>query len=40
MNHIVNTCPLTTLEGGQNLRHEAYHEELVWLESTVTAAAK
>ena len=40
MNHIVITCPLTTLEGGLNLRHEAYLEELVWLEFTVTAAAK
>jgi len=38
MNHIVNTCPLTQFEGGQNLLHEADDDTVIWLESTVTAA--
>ena len=39
MNHIVDTCPLTTFDGGLNLLHEAYDDDTVTrLESTVTAA--
>jgi len=38
MNHIVDTCPLTKLEGGQNLLHEADDDAVIRLESTVTAA--
>ena len=37
MNHIVDTCPLTTSEGGLNLLHEA-DVDVIWLESTATAA--
>jgi len=38
MNHIVDTCPLTTFEGGLNLLHEADNDAVMWLESTATAA--
>jgi len=38
MNHIVDTCPLTTCEGGLNLLHEADDDAVIWLESTATAA--
>ena len=38
MNHIVDTCPLTTFEGGLNLLHEADDDAVTWLESTATAA--
>jgi len=38
MNHIVDTCPLTTFGGGLNLLHEADDDAVVWLESTATAA--
>jgi len=37
MSHIVDTCPLTTFEGGLNLLHEADDDAVIWLESTVTA---
>jgi len=36
--HIVNTCPLTKLEGGLNRHHEADDDAVIWLESTATAA--
>ena len=38
MNHIVDTCPLTTFGGGLNLLHAADDDAVIWLESTVTAA--
>jgi len=38
MNHTVDTCPLTTFEGGLNLLHEAEDGAVMWLESTATAA--
>jgi len=38
MNHIFDTCPLTKFEGGLNLLHEVDDDEVIWLESTVTAA--
>jgi len=38
MNHIVDTCPLTEIEGGLNLLHEADDDTVIWLESTVTGA--
>ena len=38
MNHIVDTCPLTKVEGGLNLLHEADDGAVIWLESTATAA--
>jgi len=38
MNRIVDTCPLTTFEGGPNLLHEADADAVIWLESTATAA--
>ena len=38
MNHIVDMCPLTKLEGGLNLLHETDDDAVIWLESTVTAA--
>ena len=38
MNHIVNTCPLTTFDGGLNLLHKADDDTVTRLESTVTAA--
>jgi len=38
MNHIVDTCPLTTFEGGLNELHEADGAAVVWLESAATAA--
>ena len=37
-NHIVNTCPLTEIEGGLYVLHEADDDAVIWLESTVTAA--
>jgi len=37
MNHIVDTCPLTKVEGGLNLLHEADDDAVIWLESTATA---
>ena len=38
MNHIVDTCPLTTSEGGKSLLDEADDDAVIWLESTATAA--
>ena len=38
MNHIVDTCPLTKVEGRLNLLHEADDDAVIWLESTATAA--
>ena len=38
MNNIVDTCPLTKFEGGQNVPHEADDDADTWLESTATAA--
>jgi len=38
MYHIVDTCPLTKIEGGPNLLHEADDDAVMWLESTATAA--
>jgi len=38
MDHIVDTCPLTKLEGELNLLHEVDDDAVIWLESTVTAA--
>jgi len=38
MDHIVDTCPLTKLEGWLNLLHEVDDDAVIWLESTVTAA--
>ena len=38
MNHIVDTCPLTEIEGGLNLLHEADDDTVIRLESTVTGA--
>ena len=38
MNHIVDTCPLTTFEGGLNLLQKADDDAVTWLESTATAA--
>ena len=38
MNHIVDTRPLTQLEGGLNLLHDADDDTVIWLESTATAA--
>jgi len=40
MNHIVDTCPLTTFEGGRNLLLEADDDAVTWLESTATAALR
>jgi len=37
MNHAVDTCPLTKLEGGLNLLHEADDDAVMWLESTATS---
>jgi len=37
MNHIVDTCPLTKVEG-LNLLHKADDDAVVWLESTATEA--
>ena len=36
MNHIVDTCPLTKVEGALNILHEA--NAVTWLESTATAS--
>jgi len=36
--HTVDTCPLTTFEGGLNLLHEANDDAVIRLESTATAA--
>ena len=38
MNHVVETCPLTKLEGGLNLLHVADDDAVIRLESTATAA--
>jgi len=38
MNHIIDTCPLTTFEGGLNLLHEADDNAVMWLESTAELA--
>jgi len=39
MNYTVDTCPLTKVEGGLNLLHEADDGDAVlWLESTATVA--
>jgi len=38
VNHTVNTCPLTTFEGGLNLLREADDDAVIRLVSTVTAA--
>jgi len=35
---VVDTCPLTKIEGGLNLLHKADHGTVIWLESTATAA--
>jgi len=37
MNHTVDTCPLTTFEGGLNLLHKADDDAVTRLESTATA---
>jgi len=37
MNHIVDTCPLTTFKGGLNLLHESDNYAVIWLEFTATA---
>jgi len=37
VNHTVNTCPLTKVEGVLNLLHEADDDAVIWLESTATA---
>jgi len=36
--HTVDTCPLTTFEGGLNLLHEANDDAVIRMESTATAA--
>ena len=38
MNHVVDTCPLTKLEGELNVLHEVDDDAVIWLESTATAA--
>jgi len=38
MNHIVDTCLLTKIEGRLNLLCEADDDAVIWLESTATAA--
>jgi len=38
MNHIVDVCPLTKLDGGLQLLHEAEDDAVKWLESTATTA--
>jgi len=38
MNHIADTFPSTTSEGGLNLLHSADDDAVIWLESTATAA--
>jgi len=38
MNHIVDTCPFTTFDGGLNLLYEVDDDAVIWLESTATAA--
>jgi len=38
VNHIVNPCPLTEVEGGLNLFHKVDDDAVIWLESTATAA--
>jgi len=35
VNHIVDTCPLTKFEGGQNLLHEADDDAVIWLEYNI-----
>jgi len=36
MSHIVDVCPLTKFDGGQQLLHEAEDDAVKWLESTAT----
>jgi len=31
MNHIVNTCPLTKFDGGQNLLHKADDDAVIYM---------
>jgi len=38
MNHIVDTCLSTRIEGGLNLLHKVDDDAVIWLESTATAA--
>jgi len=38
MNHTVDTCPLTTFDGGLNLLHKVDDDAVIWLESAATAA--
>ena len=38
MNHVVDTCPLKTFDGGLNLLYEVDDDAVIWLESTATAA--
>ena len=38
MNHTVNMCPLTVLQGWLKLHHEANDDTVIWLESTVSTA--
>jgi len=38
MNHIVNMCPLTEVEGRLNLFHKVDDDAVIWLEFTATAA--
>jgi len=38
MNHIVDMCPLTKVEGGLKLLHEADDDVVMWLGSTATTA--
>ena len=38
INHIVDTCPLTTFESGLKLLREADDDTVIWLESTATTA--
>jgi len=34
MSHVTDTCPLTQLDGGLQLLHEAEDDAVKWLEST------
>ena len=40
MNHTVDTCLLTTFEGGLNLLHEADDDAVIWLESSRSTVEK
>jgi len=40
MNHTVDTCLLTTFEGGPNLLHEADDDAVIWLESSRSTVEK